>query len=72
MASPRPKPTHLKVVSGNPGKRKINKAEPKPKREIPSCPAHLDDVSKVAWGRMCDPLYLDTFSQLARNVDLRA
>lgn len=53
MAGRRPKPTHLKVVSGNPGKRAINKKEPKPARETPSCPAHLSDTSKVAWGRLC-------------------
>lgn len=53
MAGRRPKPTHLKVVSGNPGKRAINKREPKPNREIPSCPAHLSDESKVAWGKLC-------------------
>jgi P27 family predicted phage terminase small subunit len=52
MAGRRPKPTVLKLVEGNPGKRKINKAEPKPKREIPSCPAYLSDVGKVAWGRL--------------------
>lgn len=52
MAGRRPTPTHLKVVSGNPGKRALNKREPKPKREIPSCPAHLSDESKVAWGRL--------------------
>ncbi|QRF55750.1 phage terminase small subunit P27 family [Variovorax paradoxus] len=52
MAGRTPKPTHLKVVSGNPGKRAINKREPKPKREIPSCPAYLSDVGKVAWGRL--------------------
>ena len=53
MPSPRPKPTALKLISGNPGKRKINKAEPKPARSIPSCPAHLSDSGKVAWGRLC-------------------
>ena len=53
MPGRRPKPTVLKLVEGNRGKRASNKAEPKPKREIPSCPAHLDDTSKVAWGRMC-------------------
>ena len=52
MPSPRPKPTALKLVSGNAGKRKVNKAEPKPKREIPSCPAHMSDTGKVAWGRL--------------------
>lgn len=53
MAGRRPKPTHLKVVSGNPGKRALNKKEPKPKREAPSCPAHLSDNGKVAWGKLC-------------------
>ena len=52
MAGRRPKPTVLKLVAGNPGKRKTSKAEPKPKREIPSCPAHMSDTGKVAWGRL--------------------
>ena len=52
MAGRRPKPTVLKLVEGNPGKRAINKKEPKPKRVIPSCPAHMSDAGKVAWGRL--------------------
>lgn len=53
MAGRRPKPTVLKLVAGNPGKRAINKKEPKPKRVLPSCPKHLADDAKVAWGRLC-------------------
>lgn len=53
MPSPRPKPTALKLVAGNPGKRKINKREPKPRKVIPSCPEHLSTTSKVAWGKLC-------------------
>ncbi|HBP27933.1 MAG TPA: phage terminase small subunit P27 family [Advenella kashmirensis] len=52
MAGRRPTPTQIKLVKGNPGKRAINKKEPKPAKEIPSCPAHLSDVAKVAWGRL--------------------
>jgi len=52
MAGRRPKPTHLKVVTGNPGKRKINDKEPTPAREIPSPPEHLSDWGKVAWGKL--------------------
>ena len=52
MVGRRPKPTALKLVTGNAGKRALNKTEPKPRREIPSCPAHLDDSGKVAWGRL--------------------
>lgn len=53
MAGRRSKPTMLKLVTGNPGKRALNKREPKPRRLIPSCPAHLSDASKVAWGQLC-------------------
>ena len=56
MAGRRPKPTHLKIVAGNPGKRSINRREPTPRREIPSCPAHLGDAAKVAWGRLVEML----------------
>ena len=52
MAGRRPKPSHLKVVTGNPGKRKLNDKEPTPAREILSPPAHLTDWGKVAWGKL--------------------
>lgn len=52
MAGRRPKPTHLRVVSGNPGKRPINSDEPKPRRELPSPPAHITDGARLAWGRL--------------------
>jgi len=48
----RPRPTFLRVVGGNAGKRPLNKAEPKPARAIPSPPEHLSDAAKVAWGRL--------------------
>lgn len=52
MAGRRPKPTHLKLVTGNPGKRAINKREPKPARMVPSCPDYLSRTGQVAWGRL--------------------
>ncbi len=52
MAGRRPKPTVLKLVAGNPGKRAVNKKEPKPKRVLPSCPKYLAGDAKVAWGRL--------------------
>lgn len=52
MAGRRPKPTALKAVTGNPGKRKLNAKEPQPARTIPSPPDHLTDAAKVAWGRL--------------------
>lgn len=46
----KPKPTHLRLVTGNAGKRPINKDEPKPRRERPSAPGHMSDKAREAWG----------------------
>ena len=77
MAGRRPKPTKLKLVTGNPGKRKLNDNEPQPAREIPSPPSHLTDWGKTAWGRMTVLLdgmgvltVADTFA-LERLCDIR-
>lgn len=48
-AGRRPLPTALKVLRGNPGKRAINHAEPKPEAKIPTCPPHLSDEAKKEW-----------------------
>lgn len=46
----KPTPIHLRLVKGNPGKRPINTAEPKPRRERPSAPAHVSDKARETWG----------------------
>ena len=46
---PAPKPTALKLVEGNPGKRAINKQEPKPKVGVPKCPSHIPGIAKSLW-----------------------
>ena len=38
----KPKPTALKVLEGNPGKRPLNENEPKPERKAPECPSWLE------------------------------
>jgi P27 family predicted phage terminase small subunit len=54
----KPTPTHLALVRGNPGKRKL----PDPKKEIrapieePTPPPHLSDEAKVEWGRVISHL----------------
>jgi P27 family predicted phage terminase small subunit len=47
----KPKPTALKQLEGNPGKRKINKNEPKPAVKIPKCPEWLEPEAKAEWER---------------------
>lgn len=51
-----PKPSHLKLVTGNPGKRKVNKREPKPPRGVPKMPAGLSASARAAWSRIAPDL----------------
>ena len=53
----KPKPTGLKLVTGNPGKRALPKKEAKIDLSEPTPPAHLSDDAKVEWGRVCSLLY---------------
>lgn len=55
MARP-PKPTHLKAVAGNPGRRKLKKNEPTPEAGIPRCPANLSTTAKRIWRRIAPEL----------------
>lgn len=52
----KPKPTHLKLVTGNPGNRPLNKREPKPKRALPRPPGHLSDEALTEWRRVTPEL----------------
>ena len=52
MRGRRPKPTRLKILSGNPGKRALNMNEPKPDPEIPECPVELGPVARKEWDRL--------------------
>jgi phage terminase small subunit len=57
MAGRPPKPTRLKILNGNPGKRPLNAAEPQPARGVPSCPAWLDDYAKEKWAELAELLH---------------
>ena len=56
-AGRKPKPTHLKLVTGNPGKRALPKAEAKVPPALPSPPPHLSDEAKAEWGRVAAELF---------------
>jgi P27 family predicted phage terminase small subunit len=50
MGAGRPaKPTHLKLLAGNPGKRALPKNEPKPKRGVPRPPSWLSKEARKHW-----------------------
>ena len=53
----KPKPTHLKLVTGNPGRRPLPAVEAQAVPALPSPPPHLSDDAKVEWGRVSEELY---------------
>jgi P27 family predicted phage terminase small subunit len=49
MKGRKPKPTHLKLISGNPGKRPLNDAEPIPLGDLSEPPDWLTESQKAGW-----------------------
>jgi P27 family predicted phage terminase small subunit len=60
----KPLPTHLKILEGNPGKRALNKNEPKPAATKPRCPQWLPATARKAWRETVKEL--ETMGLLAR------
>lgn len=52
MRGRRPTPTRIKVLTGNPGKRALNREEPRPEPAIPECPPELSPVARKEWHRL--------------------
>jgi P27 family predicted phage terminase small subunit len=55
--SPRPKPTAIRRLEGNRGKRAWNHDEPEPPDGIPRCPKHLAPVARSEWRRVARSLH---------------
>jgi P27 family predicted phage terminase small subunit len=51
-----PKPTKLKLLTGNPGKRPLNLRAPPPNAAPPRCPVWLDAEAKRKWKRLAPEL----------------
>jgi P27 family predicted phage terminase small subunit len=49
---PAPKPTAIKKIQGNPGKRPLNENEPQLEPGIPECPDYLDAIARKEWARV--------------------
>ncbi len=56
MRGRRPKPSRIKVLTGNPGKRPFNPTEPRPEPVIPECPAELGPIARREWDRLVGQL----------------
>ena len=48
-AGRKPRPTNLKLLEGNPGKRALPKHEPQPRPVRPDCPAFLNKAAQDIW-----------------------
>ena len=68
MKGRRPKPTHLKLVTGNPGKRKLNSGEPKPQGNLKDAPAWLTKQQKEGWRYAIGNAPLGLLKRLDRSV----
>ena len=54
---PKPKPTYLKLIAGNPGRRPLNDSEPKPKASIPRPPPELSSDALKEWKKISRQLF---------------
>src|SRR5262249_47823821 len=56
MRGRRPKPTRIKALTGNPGKRPLNPREPRPEPALPDCPPELSSTAQREWARLTGEL----------------
>ena len=62
------KPTRLKILEGNPGKRKL-KVEPNPAPALPDPPPHLDTYALEEWKVISKSLYaLGLLTEIDKNT----
>jgi hypothetical protein len=53
----KPKPTHLKLIEGNPGKRPIRIGPERPVTTMPGPPDHLNADARTEWDRVAHGLH---------------
>ena len=56
MRGRKPKPTRLKIITGNPGKHPLNYDEPRPEPAVPDCPPELGPSAQREWNRLVGEL----------------
>ena len=56
MRGRKPLPSNVVRLRGNPGKRRLNDAEPQPAAKVPPCPACLGDEARKEWQRLAKEL----------------
>jgi P27 family predicted phage terminase small subunit len=57
MRGRKPTPANLKLLRGNPGKRRVNAPDERLPAAVPECPAHLEGEARQEWDRMSAELF---------------
>jgi P27 family predicted phage terminase small subunit len=68
MKGRKPVPSHLKVVRGNPGKRALNKQEPKPTGDLVDAPEFMTTSQKQGWDYAVENAPRGLLKKLDRSV----
>lgn len=68
MRGRKPKPTWLKVVAGNPGRRPLNEDEPIPVGDLADAPEWMTETQKVGWRYAIEHAPLGLLKRLDRSV----
>lgn len=68
MRGRRPKPTLLKEIEGNPGKRAINKCEPRPEGDLYAAPIWMSDTQREGWAFAITHAPYGLLKQLDRSI----
>lgn len=68
MVGRTPKPTHLKELSGNPGKRPLNTNEPKPRGDLRDAPEWFDDEQRASWDYAIEHAPRGLLKKLDRSI----
>jgi P27 family predicted phage terminase small subunit len=64
----KPTPTHLKELMGNPGKRPINRNEPKPEGELYAAPEWMSESQREGWAYAITHSPSGLLKQLDRSI----
>ena len=65
----KPRPSRLKLITGNPGKRPLNRHEPQARPALPSPPTHLTEEALEEWWRVAAELHrLGMLSEIDRTA----
>ena len=65
----KPRPARLKLITGNPGKRPLNRHEPQTRPALPSPPTHLTEEALEEWRRVAAELHrLGMLSEIDRTA----